>query len=189
MPSLSPEGVESLKRLLWSDSAQNVYAVLDGASNPDLLDHLYAEPQPEFECLYMGELEPDVAECAPYLVLLERDSALTDWLLAEGWGKHWGIFTVAPMDLRGMRHHFRKLNIVYGPDSKPLLFRYYDPRVLASFLPTCDDGQVTELFGPITLLLGELSNDSTVACYSLRRGAGLKITNVPVRAASGSSDA
>src|SRR5689334_3416011 len=65
------------------------FAVLDGAWIPDLVDQLYGENKPEFVCLYRGELEPDIAEVAPYLVRLERDAPFTDWLLTEGWGRHW----------------------------------------------------------------------------------------------------
>ena len=32
-----------------------------------------------------GDLEPDMAEVAAYLVLLEVDSPFTQWVLTEGW--------------------------------------------------------------------------------------------------------
>ena len=43
-------------------------------------------------CLYRGELQPDMAEVAPYLVKLDRDAPFTDWVLDRGWGNHWGVF-------------------------------------------------------------------------------------------------
>src|SRR5207237_435347 len=116
----------------------NTFAVLDGASIPDLLDQLYTKPRPEFVCLYRGELEPDIAEVAPYLVNLEPRTLFTDWLLTEGWGKHWGIFVHTTDGLKAIRTHLRKFLMVNDPEGKQTYFRYYDPRVLRVFLPTCN---------------------------------------------------
>jgi hypothetical protein len=147
---------KQLTRELFANPNLNAYAILDGASNPALLDHLYAVERPEFACLYRGELEPDMAECAPYLAKLEAGSAFTQWLTGSGWGLHWGIFVVADCDLRTLRYHLRKLNMVYDSETnKPLLFRYYDPRVLSVFLPTCDAKQVGEFFGPVNAWFAE----------------------------------
>lgn len=147
---------KNLLRQLFSEPRLKAYAVLDGASNPALLDHLYGDDAPEFSCLYRGELEPDIAECAPYLARLEAGTAFTDWLTGNGWGLHWGIYAVADCDLKSLRYHLRKLNMVYDPETnKSLLFRYYDPRVLTTFLPTCDAKQVSDFFGPVHAWLAE----------------------------------
>lgn len=123
------------------------YAILDGAAIPNLLDKLYAEDGPEFECLYRGELEPDVAEVAPYLVRLDLGGEFFQWLLG-GAGQAWGIFCAcdASLDMAAVRRHFRKLNLVSGPDGRMMLFRYYDPRVLAVWLQTCDAAQLRTMF-------------------------------------------
>ena len=87
---------------LFSDPEASVFAVLDGASVPKLLDHL-APHASEYECLYRGELKPDLAAAAPYLVSLKADSELTQWIVGEGWGKHWGIFAICQAPLPVMR--------------------------------------------------------------------------------------
>ena len=152
---IGQEAFNLLTQLMWMTPRDRVFVVLDGASVPGLLDQLYADPRPEFECLYREELEPDVAEVAPYLVALERGSAFAEWVITQGWGNHWGIFIVAPIDLRGLRFHLRPLNIAYDPAGDPKMFRYYDPRVLRTFLPTCDAGQIGEMFGPIERFVAE----------------------------------
>lgn len=155
-PEISPEvRVAALLRELFKDEALPVYAVLDGAAIPDLLDHLYADDGPEFCCLYRGDLEPDMAECAPYLAVLHPEAAFTRWLLAEGWGMHWGIFATSPADLKTMRKHFRTFLMVKDPDGKQLYFRYYDPRVLRVYLPTCNQQEVATVFGPVVSFLLE----------------------------------
>lgn len=157
---------KNLLRQLFADPNLQAYAILDGASNPALLDYLYADEPPEFVCLYRGELEPDMAECAPYLAKLEPDSAFTQWVTGECWGLHWGIFAVADCDLKAMRYHLRKLNMVYEPETnKPLLFRYYDPRVLNVFLPTCDEKQLKEFFGAVVSFFVETDGDEKLICF------------------------
>ena len=151
---ITEEHAQSVNDRLFAEEAANVYAVLDGASVPDLLTQLY-ELEPEFECLYRGELEPDVAEVAPYLVCLDPDSEFTRWLLSEGWGQHWGVFAASDADMRALRRHFRTFLIVYDPDGKPLYFRYYDPRVLRLYLPTCNDAELQTVFGPVVSYLLE----------------------------------
>jgi len=138
--------LESFKAEIFRDGA-NTFAVLDGASVPGLLERL-DQWKPESVCLYRGELKPDLAEVAPYLVRLERDSEFTDWVLSKGWGNHWGIFAIAEGDLQTMRQHFRRLLTVHDQKGKPLLFRFYDPRVLRVYLPTCKADDLEKMFGP-----------------------------------------
>jgi hypothetical protein len=156
---LSPDAASrALRRHLFQDAEVNVYAVLDAASIPDLLDHLYADDGPEFVCLYRGELKPDVAYCAPYLAALKADAPFTDWLLAEGWGRHWGIFALSPADMKAMQKHFRTFLMVKDPDGKQLYFRYYDPRVFRIYLPTCNAAETATVFGPVLQYVFEDEN-------------------------------
>jgi hypothetical protein len=160
-----PEAISTLTQLLWMSPQDKVYALLDGASVPSLLDRLYGERRPQFECLFPGELEPDMAEVAPYLVALDRGSDFAGWVMEQGWGNHWGIFAVSPAELRTVYFHLRALNVVYSPEGRPMLFRYYDPRVLRIFLPTCVPEQVREMFGPIDRFVAE--GDSPAAALTL----------------------
>ena len=143
-----------LSRYLFADRSARVYAVLDGAAIPNLLEKLQ-EYQIEPVCLYRGELIPALAKAAPYQILLERESGFTQWLLQKGWGQHWGIFAVGSADWRAMREHLCALTVAYSPDQQPLYFRYYDPRVLRVYLPTCDSDELWALFGPIMRLFCE----------------------------------
>lgn len=138
-----------------------IFAVLDGCSIPGLLDRLYRH-QPDHECLYGGGLKPDMAEVAPYLVQLERDAEFTEWLLNQGWGNHWGIFAAGVVGMHGVRQHLRRILIVRDDEQRPVYFRYYDPRVLRVYLPTCDAEELAAVFGPITSFLMEDENPDTM---------------------------
>ncbi len=39
--------------------------------------------------------------------------------------------------------------MVYDEEGKPLYFRYYDPRVLRAYLPTCNESELQTVFGPV----------------------------------------
>jgi hypothetical protein len=172
--------VEALSRQLFSDEDAHAFAILDGASVPDLLTSLHDEHQPEFCCLYRGELKPDIAEVAPYLVRLEPDAKFTHWLIEQGWGNHWGIFAVAPVDLRAMRQHFRRFLIVHDPDGKPLYFRYYDPRVLRVYLPTCNAEELKVIFGPVHHFVLEAGDPGIALQFQMDNGA-LRQEKVPLK--------
>ena len=52
-----------------------------------------------------------------------------------------------PLD--ALRHHFRQFSMVELPDRKQVYFRFYDPRVLRVFLPTCTAEETKQFFGPV----------------------------------------
>jgi hypothetical protein len=167
---INQKTIQTVSDELFKDEELGVYAVLDGASVPSLLDQLY-EQQPEYACLYRGELEPDMAEVAPYLVRLEPDSDFTDWLIEKGWGRHWGIFALSGESLSAMRRHFRAFLIVYTPDNKPVYFRYYDPRVMRIYLPTCNAKELDTVFGPVEYFL--LEDEGANTALRFRNNSGV----------------
>lgn len=157
----------SIASEIFAEAEMRVYALLDGASVPGLQDRLFAD-RPEYECLYRGELAPDLAEVAPYLVLLGPNSAFTDWVIAQGWGNHWGVFALAREDLRTVRRHFRTLLTVRGENGQPVQFRYYDPRVLRVYLPTCTPEELAEFFGPVQCYVQEAEQPGRLLRYQLK---------------------
>ena len=161
-----------LAEVLFGQVDMPVFAVLDGASIPGLLKNLY-EHEPEYCCLYRGELAPDMASVAPYLVRLEPNSKLAGLVLNEGWGAHWGIFARSDASLRALRDHFREFHTVELPDQRTVLFRYYDPRVLRSFLPACNAAEWRVFFGPIQSFVVEGESRDTGVRFSLM-GQALK---------------
>jgi hypothetical protein len=149
----------NLEKFLFEENAR-AFAVLDGAAIDDLPRRIY-EMQPRVVCLYRGELAPDMAEVAPYLVELFPGDAFTEWLLNEGAGgsPNWGIFALSRFSLTEVRKHFRKFLTVYDDAGKPLLFRFYDPRVLVKFLPTCDREGLGQFFERVTSFAAENGPD------------------------------
>ena len=71
------------KAALWADPRRAVHAVAMGARIPDLAARLAAANVVDHECLRPGALTPEQQRVAAYMVPLERDAAITHWLLCE----------------------------------------------------------------------------------------------------------
>lgn len=134
---------------IFAEPRQTAYVVLDAARNKAIYPALL-ESKAHYHCLYAGTISPALKAAAPYLVRLEKDHPFTSWIIEKAWGNSWGVFLQSPADLENMRRHFRRFLIVKDHRGKKLYFRYYDPRVLRVFLPTCDYDQLYLMFGPIS---------------------------------------
>ena len=103
----------------------------------------------EHYCLYSGPLSTALEAAAPYLVQLDHNDADTRRFLEHAWGNCWGVFLKCGAHANTLRHHLRKFLVVRDPEGRRLVFRYYDPRVLRIYLPTCTPEELGLFFGPI----------------------------------------
>jgi len=153
-PAVSP--MAQRERALWSGTADGtggVWAVLDCARDPAVYAALI-ESRLEFRCLYSGRLPRELEMAAPQLVELLPGHRLTQRVLGEGWGRSWGVFMRID-DPSNLRHHLRKFLKVKDESGRQLLFRFYDPRVLRVYLPTCTGAELKQFFGPVRRFLME----------------------------------
>lgn len=156
---------EELEKILFSKRT-HVFAVLDGAAIPELRMQIY-KMSPRHYCLYRGELEPDLAEVMPYVVGLLPQTHFTDWLLNESFGKNWGIFAHSPHSIKEMRRHFRSMFTAYDDKGDPMLFRFYDPRVIRPFLPTCTADELKTFFGRVERFFAEDETGENLLAYEI----------------------
>ncbi|MBS1833708.1 MAG: DUF4123 domain-containing protein [Acidobacteria bacterium] len=106
----------------------------------------------EHECLFAGSLSIPLQRASPYLVRLELDDKSTIRLIEDGFGNSWGSFIRADVGIKTLRKHLRTMLRVQAPNGKYMLFRYWDPRVLRIYLPTCMPDEVHRFFGPMEQL-------------------------------------
>lgn len=142
------EVIRTVDALFGKYPELSVYAVVDGASMPRLVEAL-DQLRPEHICLWRGVLDDDLEDVVPYLVRIEPRGAFTEWLAKEGRDKPWGVYAVSHADLYGIASHLRKLLVATLPDGKNVFFRFYDPRVLETFLPTCTPEELKQFHGPV----------------------------------------
>lgn len=136
-----------------------LFAVLDAARDPLVLGLLMQSAE-RYQSLYEGPKAQRYATIAPYLTALPKDSPFLVELIQKGWGKSWGIFLTCDRPFEEVRKHLRRFLTVEmeGPPARGVLFRYYDPRVMRLYLPTCLGDELPGFFGPIGRMLMESRN-------------------------------
>jgi hypothetical protein len=173
-----PSAPDALRTLLAISGGEPLWAVLDGAQDPRIWSSVQYGTSP-WGCLYAGRLARPLQEVAPYLVrmLPERPDALR--LLENGWERNWGVFAVAVAPLSDLRRHLRRHLRVRTEAGKTLLLRWYDPRVLRIYLPTCFAGELKEFFGPVRAFIAEAPQRGQVQVFTAANGK-LRVETVPL---------
>jgi hypothetical protein len=169
MPS-HPQSQDILNHLFRTDVGHpslQTFAILDAGRGNTIYQKIVDTDIPKM-CLFHGSKAVELAQVAPYLVQLSQDDPFTHWLIQNGWGKSWGVFFQSSDDIDTLQRHFRKFLIVYTEDGKPLYFRFYDPRVLRVYLPTCNPGELRILYGPISRYVFE-ADDSHLLEFTCNR--------------------
>jgi len=133
------------------------YIVLDAAK---MQNHLKVAKHfnPRHLCLYSGEAEEKLGGVAPWLFSLPKHSDFRAWYYARSGQQNWGIILQCNKDLKTIYKHLKKFLMVKTEDGKKLYFRFYDPRVLPTFLETSDEEQLKAFFGPIEKYILEADN-------------------------------
>jgi hypothetical protein len=171
---MTPEFIKELKNKIWQnadkDPSLNIYAILDAARDERIYAKLISS-EFQYFCLFRGEKTQELSLVAPYLVPLNRDDPFTQWLFEFGWGNSWGIFIESTTKIHTLKRHFQELVSVYDDAGKPLSFRFYDPRVLRIYLPTCTQSELLEVFGPVILYYVEDEDPNEMVGYASAKGS------------------
>lgn len=148
----------------------NLFAIVDASRGTRPLQ-LLRESVDEHRSLYDGVRGDALAHVAPYLVALRPDSGLLERLVQEGWGARWGIYLTCPRQLKEVRRHLRRFLMVEDDDTgDKYYFRFYDPRTLRSFVPSCTPRQRQDFFGEVRSYLGE-GERGELCCFTPELGA------------------
>jgi hypothetical protein len=176
---------EQIRDVLWPKGPRrDVWAVLDCARDPQIYSALLGAHN-ESSCLYAGNLSSELERCAPHLVQLDyEDTRLTQRLLEDAWGKSWGIFLRCDASLEKLRRHLRRFLVVLDPRGRRLVFRYYDPRVLRVYLPTCVAEELDEVFGPIDSFWTEAPDPASMLAFH-RAGRTLRTDRIEIEGGPG----
>lgn len=134
-----------------------IHALVDPARDPEINAELATVGLRSF-CLYGADLPPELVAVAPHLVPLVPDSRFGQVFASRGRGRAWGVLVASHAPPETLAEHLAGLTRARLPDGREVLFRYYDPRVLRHFLPTCTSAELDRVFGPIEALLIESEN-------------------------------
>jgi hypothetical protein len=146
---MTNQSLSWIEETLWPrGERRDIWMIVDAARDRTIF-RMLLECHLEYSCLCSGTLPPALEIAAPYLVQLEYQDSDTRRLLERAWGNSWGIFLKCDLRLDNVRRHLRQFLVVRDPQGSRLVFRYYDPRVLRVYLPTCFEGELRSVFGPI----------------------------------------
>jgi pSer/pThr/pTyr-binding forkhead associated (FHA) protein len=175
---LEPTQHDRVLEILRSQK-EPLYAILDAARDPMVYLRIH-ECQEQKQSLYEGPGAARLAFVAPYLISLPKGSPSLEQLVREGWGQSWGVYLASSERFAAVRKHFRRFLLVKSAeDGRTLYFRFYDPRVLRVFLPTCDPFETAEFFGPIGAFLMEADDPGTLLQFT-PGGLGAEQTKLAV---------
>jgi hypothetical protein len=148
-----------------------LYMLLDAARDPRIYGWLteFGEAVQQ-RSLYQGDVGDSLAHVSPYLLALREDQPGSLRFAEAGFGQSWGLFLTSAVGFNDVRRHLRKFNIVYREDGTPLVFRFFDPRVLRVFLPTCTEAELRRFFGPIDAFLAESEEGGALIRFTLTGG-------------------
>jgi hypothetical protein len=179
---ISPEQKKRILDMLWpqveTTATPQVYALVDGARDPRI-EPLVRMSWHSYECLFSGNLSPQLRAASPYLVLCSANGRFVGSLLDQGWGQSWGVFVITPADVSigQLRKHFRNFFQVQDEAGRRLFFRFYDPRVLSVYLPTCTQLEARQFMGPALRIIMEDPEPGMIRVCSLER-SGVKMDEV-----------
>jgi Domain of unknown function (DUF4123) len=111
--------------------------------------------QGKYLSLFNAETEEKLSDVAPYIFAYHPNSDFANWFMEVGWGQGWGIMVRSGSSIEELHAHCRKFLVKENETGQEMYFRYYDPRVLSIFLPTCSAEQLKEFFGPIDYIMIE----------------------------------
>jgi len=120
---------------------------------------------PNHVSLYRGGEDPQMIATAPVLFWYQPHDPFAQWL-DQQWGTAPGITLVARIPPDELRKHLRRFLLIATDNGQQLYFRYYDPRILKVFLPTCDEDQIETFFGPVeSYTVEDPENNQTITFY------------------------
>jgi len=159
---------------------EHIYALVDAARNLDLATIPHYLYKIKSEILFDGELGRFAAQVAPHFIPVPRDSEYFDH-----WDQHLGtcsgilmITKLAPP--RKVLAHLRKRYVVKDEADREYLFRYFDPRVLRTFIPTCTQAEAAAFFGPLRMIIVESEEPRQVwICEKSDSGVSIHAAALP----------
>ncbi len=157
-----------IKRLVnfLNNAEGDLFCLLDAARDEKILS-LLQKSNVKYMSLYQGESQRQMPHVAPYLIEFGENRIFLEKLLRNGWGKCWCCFLTSNAPFAALRKHFRKFLFVKEESGETVYFRFYDPSILRTFLPSCSAKELREVFGQMTQIFTENETPSELLQFSL----------------------
>ncbi len=142
-----------------------LFALLDAAHGDLVLERLASVDAEDgegeesgYEVLGPGRTDDELFTSSAFLVPCPEGSELLWWLCTEGLGQSYGVLLASEASPGELAAHLHPLTEVRDDLGRTLLFRFYDPRVLRTYLPTCTPWELRRFYGPVQHLWAEAAH-------------------------------
>jgi hypothetical protein len=171
--------MDQILKLLHKDTgpATHLYVLVDGAQAMDapyLRTILFHSGIPKTSLLTEKAIY-DGIEVAPFLIILDDRQDIERQLIVQGWGKRWGIFLTSVFDMDILLAHFRLILHRDVSSGRIVFFRFYDPIVLADYLPLLTAKEAVSFFGPVKRFVFESKNGLPLEFEKPESGSGMSV--------------
>lgn len=154
-----------------SGAGGKLYGVLDCAIDPSLYEHA-VRLEPEWAVCLFERVVDRVRRASPWLVELSPSDPLSRAWRGAGWDKNWGVLLSSRADMKTVKLRLKRFTQARLPDGAgPVLFRFWDPRVLRVFLPTLEPEDAPDWFTDIDRWIAPSEDGKGSIRYSLKDGA------------------
>lgn len=149
--------VVSYDEVAWADlfvaDRPPLWAVIDGVNCRDAMERL-TRAEVQSCCLY-ATTDAATRAIAPWLVRIEPDSEVREWLESLPQDQHWGILLQSRATMKQLRAHLRKFTMLWTPanDQAPVYFRFYDPRVAVDMTQALEPWKLAAFMEPCEALI------------------------------------
>jgi len=127
---------------------QHLYVLLDCAADKELPECvLNLDKQAKRHSLFGTTPLAEIADAGPFLIEINRNTAVFAYLLAKMSKQPWGYFILSHHAIEALSNRLQVYLNAQMPDGKNYLFRFYDPRVMFNQLRVLSDERLSSLIG------------------------------------------
>lgn len=173
--SVPPTRAMPLQQIDALIGAGVVYALLDSAGSPAVEAMMQRTARERALSLYAGTQHEGYTSVAPYLTHLDAD--MFRWIHATLWKEPWGIFVFSRLPFAEVCLHLQRFLYAQLPDGTVNFFRFYDPRILQTF--------VTSEIAPRIGLWNGIEPSGGPKATALKRCSNLKVCRIFRRGSRG----
>jgi len=129
----------------------SLHLLLDGCSKANILKMVYSlDSQPQLYLLYSGTEFSGLIHISPCLIRVKKGSSLFRWFTEEGAKE--GIIILARVPFKEVAICLQSRLEAMLPNKDAVLFRYYDPVVLHTYLESLDSQELARFLEPLDMI-------------------------------------
>ncbi len=148
-----------IRNLIRLSSNERLFGIVDAAQDKELAFEAKCIFNQPFESLLEGEAAPALAEVAPYLVGIDIENEYLERWHAR-FGKNCGILLASKLNFQQLLVSMRRMLHITDENGRNFLFRFYDPRVFAAYVESCEKEERREFTNYVSQVIYQNGSSS-----------------------------